>query len=687
VKPLLHCLLALLVVTTGSADDRTLPAQLDSAASPRPPQIDGRIDQEEWAAATPHTVDVVFIRLDPPVTEKRACELRVMNSANALYVALTVPDETVDDSLSPFRLDAAILAFSSGDELKPGSDRKLVATNLYRDKHITSPGKDDDDAQQDGAAALRRQDGRVQIEWAVPLAAKDKNDLQAKPGDDVRFNIGYFDAFQLPLTSTFAGGLYGADLNVARHWGVLRLAKNVEDDGGAAFRGPGWIEAARKTVNELAPKRLRVTSESSLASTLPGAAMLGVTVQYSDPNGKPAEAKSKIYFPPNFDPAAPTKYPLYFVAGYEAPDASVVPFLARNWIVVSPASLPTNPLVRLKNPDVAMLHLARRLPWIDDACVMIGGGSAGGWMTLHLAAETFPLAGAMPDVPPVNWGYNAAYFFTQADKAGPAKGETAARVPVLFAVGSMLTGSVKVHGDDYNDATWFASSPVAHADTITCPVSVYWSTADVLVPIDQVGRKFVQGLEPNQFPDGFTMEIDKLMTSREGRLTLLEALSENDYEIFPIEVPKGTRRQNSPEGSGKVEVRELPVSPTRRWSITIIDEGRPLADVDHRKYALVTTRNDFLTKITTTPIAVDQLTTPKLQRLMARYAGQEWLSSRLKHLDDPTAEKQDVLRGLKTYTQTSPAHREQFQKLYEALPKIEQLLSDDELVHLNSSTR
>ena len=89
-----------------------------------------------------------------------------------------------------------------------------------------------------------------------------------------------------------------------------------------------------------------------------------------------------------------------------------------------------------------------------DAHVVIGGGSAGGYLTLMLAAETFPLAAAAPDVPPVNWGYNAAYFFKQKEILAPTKGATASRVPVVHAVGTLLADATKVFGDDYGDATW-----------------------------------------------------------------------------------------------------------------------------------------------------------------------------------------------------------------------------------------
>ena len=40
-----------------------------------------------------------------------------------------------------------------------------------------------------------------------------------------------------------------------------------------------------------------------------------------------------------------------------------------------------------------LLHITRALSFVDDSRVIISGGSAGGWMTLMLAAETFPLSG------------------------------------------------------------------------------------------------------------------------------------------------------------------------------------------------------------------------------------------------------------------------------------------------------
>src|SRR4029077_4895886 len=121
----------------------------------------------------------------------------------------------------------------------------------------------------------------------------------------------------------------------------------------------------------------------------------------------------------------------------------------RGFVVVTPRALEANPLVRTTNPDTALLHIARSLPFVDDARAIVAGGSAGGYATLMVAAETFPLAGAAPDVPPINWGYNAAYFLKQKDRIAPAKGETTSRIPILYGVGFLIKDASKVYGEDY----------------------------------------------------------------------------------------------------------------------------------------------------------------------------------------------------------------------------------------------
>lgn len=623
-----------------------------------------------------------MIRLEPFATEKRPCELRVMNSANALYVSLKVPDQTVDNSLAPLMLDAAILAFCQGDQVKARDDRKVIAQGIYRDKFVNAPGKGDgDDAHQDGRGAMGREKGMCTFEWALPLDSGDQDDLRKKPGESFRFNVVYFDALQTPMTKTRMGGVYGLHLDKAEDWGMLQLAANVKDDGGTAFQTPAWVQALAGRLKSMSPSRLRVTAATLIPGSSPPTAKVLVSFTYRDPQGKEKETRAKILLPESIHTQGNARHPLFLAAGYELPDGLEHDYTSRGWVIVSPHAPEANPLIRTMNPDVALLQVARTLPWVDDTRVLIGGGSAGGWMTLLLAAETFPLAGAAPDVPPVNWGYNGAYLFRQLDKAGPSE-KGPARIPALFGVGTMLKPCLTVYGENFDDVTWFANSPVALVTTITCPVSVYFSTADVLVPINQVSAKWVQPFEKAQFPDGFTMDPEKLAESRQGRLRLLDVLPESAYEVFPLTVPQGTSLRNQPGGTDHPATCELPASAGKLWSIGIIDEGPPVPGIDHRKYNLMFTRNAFFQRSVSGKIAPEQLTPTKLERLMDRYAGKEWLPSRLKHLDFPEHERADVVRGLRTYVNASPANLRRFADLYTRLPATRQVLEPSTLKDL-----
>ena len=290
---------------------------------------------------------------------------------------------------------------------------------------------------------MSRKEGVCSFEWALPLDSGDSDDLRARPGDSFRFNLVYFDPLQIPMTKTWLGGFHGPQLDKADGWGALRLAADVKDDGGVAFQAPAWVKALAGRLKSVSPSRLRVLSETLIAGSSPPTAKVVVSFSYRDSQGETKEAKAKVFVPELIDAQGNVRRPVFFAAGYEMPDGLEQFYARRGWIVISPHALETNPLIRTMNPDLALLHLARALPWVDDARVVIGGGSAGGWMTLLLAAETFPLAGAAPDVPPVNWCYNGAYLFKQLDKAGPAGGKTA-RLPAVYGVGTLLKPCLSV---------------------------------------------------------------------------------------------------------------------------------------------------------------------------------------------------------------------------------------------------
>jgi len=313
-----------------------------------------------------------------------------------------------------------------------------------------------------------------------------------------------------------------------------------------------------------------------------------VSFSHRDENGVTQTGKAKIFVPSGT--TGTSQLPLFYAAGYELDDANCMTHLMRGWVVVSTHAMPLNPLVRTASADIALLHRARSLSFIDDSRVFIGSGSAGGYMALMLTAETFPLAAAMPDMPVVNWGYNGAYFFEQA---GKLKAFGSHKIPLLSMVANSLTPAAEVFGSDYGGETWFQHSPIGHISRITAPVSVIFSTADVLVPINQIGEKWVQPADAKLFPEGFTFDPKKLAPTAHGTQRLIESIPPDLVEVFEQRPPEGVVPFTLIPDPKKAKMVELPVS-KKQWTVVIFDEGSPEPQMGHSKYFFGATRENFI---------------------------------------------------------------------------------------------
>src|SRR5262245_6658044 len=333
--------LALLVLPAPLLAD-SLPKTVPSAPCKTPPTIDGAIDPGEWRDAKAIDFDLEMAGVNPAAKGTRKCQLWVMNSANALYVALRVPQEKSHTSINPIDIDFAMLAFCRGDKLQPGDDRKVIAPGIYADKHFVGPNVDADDKQKDGRGAVGHEKGFYSFEWAIPLDSGDPQDLKANPGDKVRFNLAYFDGFRAEMKGTQAGGAYGAEMNKADDWGFIELASKVEDDGGAAFKGPAWVTALIKSFDRPA-KRLRLEGSALLPGIPKPIAKVLVSFDYRGTDGNDKEAKGTLYLPGDLQTNPKARLPLYFVAGYEADDNACTALVRRGFVVISPRVLESNP--------------------------------------------------------------------------------------------------------------------------------------------------------------------------------------------------------------------------------------------------------------------------------------------------------------------------------------------------------
>jgi hypothetical protein len=445
--------------------------------------------------------------------------------------------------------------------------------------------------------------------------------------------------------------------------GLILLAQARGQEPAAAPATPEWLA---RIVSNTAPadrleQRLRRldAKETDVGGRLGGA--LTVELTYPGLDGREETGKARLFLPPAVREEPTCRVPLVHVAGYELDQGGAAGLLAKGYAVSTPHAHPLNPLGRGPNLDRAILHAVRRLACVDPLRISIQGGSAGGWMTLMLAAEAFPLVWAMPAVPPIHWGYNAAYIAAHQAMAAAPPGSDTPRLPVVLAVGGIVEQSRALYGVPFESPAYLAVSPLAHLDTITAPTLVVFTSADMLVPIDQVGTDLVQPFDPALFPAGFSTAMSESFPGVAGQRTLLGALPPERRELFRIPLgadPVRLLLGGPPPGPAKPV--PLPFSRDRAWSIVVLDEGPVEPDVGHFKYHWAVDQEPFRLWAEQRGVTADQLTSAKLERLMLRLLGEPWRPLMVRPagataetagntLDYPEAEAADVLLGLMAF--------------------------------------
>jgi hypothetical protein len=257
-------------------------------------------------------------------------------------------------------------------------------------------------------------------------------------------------------------------------------------------------------------------------------------------------------------------------------------------------------------------------------------------------------------------------------------GTDAAWLPVVGAVTPIVDQARVRFGADTEGAIYFDLSPVRMIASITAPVLTVFSTADMLVPVDQVGAAFIRPFDPADFPEGFTQDLAGVLTRPEQRVRLLDVLDSDQREVFVEPVPAGTRTLKvGDQNGGEAKTVPLPFSRTRRWSIVVIDEGVPEPWVGHFKYAVNGDFTAFRQWALGEGVRPDQLTSGKLEGMMKRYLGLQPFETAIvredgtRHeanlLDFPEAERADVLRALRTFARDDAAAR-RLAEAYAGLP-------------------
>lgn len=333
--------------------------------------------------------------------------------------------------------------------------------------------------------------------------------------------------------------------------------------------------------------------------------------------------------------------PLIFVPHYEMGEdaAELRAYLNEGWAVACPAEVPQSANGGLTDDDLvfnnAALFTVRRLQEIDGNRVALVGGSAGGYMTLMLNALQLGICGAVANSPITNVYFNFYQYFPYANslnlaalaklKTGTEQTPSDAKpdplalmkalsslpIPFLAAVGGSFQPIMANFPDPEDSSRWEAFSPVALAEWFSNPIMINHSTSDVLVPIDQITRKFTYEKPGDSLPESFSLRMPenypgKLRYSMEERLPA----EETDVVRLVIDDPN--------------EDGTLPFDTAKRFQINIYDNG-PAEGYGSHSSSVGTGRWDDVPYLRSLfalrAVETNILTPEKLRALLDRYAG------------------------------------------------------------------
>ncbi len=377
--------------------------------------------------------------------------------------------------------------------------------------------------------------------------------------------------------------------------------------------------------------------------------------------------------------------PAFCHVHYEKDIAGAKKWAQKGWIVSTAVYTPADgespidcALGNGYNLARAIIQWMKRLPIADTNHILIDGGSQGGYMALAMSADLFPVIATHADVPVVNWAYNFAYFEANRTLAEYGKPIEQSPMPVLASVIGLADMCYKYFPKDLNQECWYYLSPISYLNLITNPVLITCATGDMLVPIEQMTRKYVREYDKKQFPEGFTRDFSSLLFCPLAKKVFEELIPEDNFEIFLIapqknrfEITREMLTNNKVKPKSRPETEDKPWCKTKQWSLIYLDEGGPSPIAGHTKLEWDLSPNSFADYHRSASLPVSVLTIEKLTHLLKRYNGKidrEILLNNGKiaqRLNYPNIEQLDVVISLSKYAQISEEHQKHLFKLYE----------------------
>ena len=345
--------------------------------------------------------------------------------------------------------------------------------------------------------------------------------------------------------------------------------------------------------------------------------------------------------------------PLIYVPHYEMGEDSqeLRDYLEKGWAVACPAEFKNEYNKTITDDDLvfnnAALYTLRHREEFDKNRICLVGGSAGAYMTMMLNGLQLGHCASIANGAINNVYFNVDHYFVKANElnmkafaslaAQKAQEETKAESvekedekaeenPALALLKSLqalplpflaaLNGSFSPVANNFpkkeDPSKWEALSPVGIADSFCSPIMMNHSTSDVLVPVDQITKKYTYEKPGDSLPEDFDARLPK---SFPGKLkySLEECLPEYAVRTECFVVPETD------------EDTVLPYDSSKQFNINIFDDGPIEGYGTHSSRMGGGRRLDvpYLEEMFKKGAAETcQLTTAMLKRLLLRYQGE-----------------------------------------------------------------
>ena len=331
-----------------------------------------------------------------------------------------------------------------------------------------------------------------------------------------------------------------------------------------------------------------------------------VDAQFINKEGKMESRPIQLYVPENVS----RPMPLIYVPHYEMASNSLElrRYLEKGWAVASPADVLPLHNGLLTDDDLvfnnAALYTLRHMDAFDTQRIAVVGGSAGGYSALMLSALQMGNCATIATSPIANTYFNFYQYFQMANRKD---------APFFLRLVKDSFLPILENFPDANDtARWEAFSAVGLADCFCSPVMITHATSDILVPVDQITRKFTYDHEGSSMPEGYSTRLDENNPGVLGH-SLVDELPVELTNVEHIFI-------HNPD-----EDFDLPFNPGKLFNIIIYDDGPTESYGSHSASTGAGTHNDtsYLEAMFERGLAQNEvLTSGKLLLLMERYMGE-----------------------------------------------------------------